>query len=83
MTAAAAAIDARRLKALTEKGEPKTDKYRAAIVRTVEDIKTHADERCAFYAEGGMHEAAEAWSEVAVSADYRLEQIAADTWSWA
>lgn len=82
MTATAAAEETRRLKALTEKGEPKTPAARAVILERVERIRDHADERCAFYAEADMHEAAEAWSELAVDAGYRAEQIIADTWAW-
>lgn len=83
MTTTQAAAETQRLKSLTESGEPKTAAKRAVILERVERIRDHADERCAFYAAGNIHEAAEAWSELAVDAGYRAEQIIADTWAWA
>lgn len=82
MTTTAAASEHRSLKRLTESGEPKTAERIAQTLERVRSIRDHANERCAFYADGDMHETAEAWSELAVDADYRAEQIAADTWAW-
>jgi hypothetical protein len=71
-----------RLKALTTRGEPKTPEKIEAVLELVKAIRDHADERCAFYAEGDVPVLAELWSELAVQADYRAEKIAAGEWPW-
>lgn len=82
-TATPAESETRRLKRLTQSGEPKTAERVEATIERVLAIRDHANERCAFYAECGEYETAEAWSELAVEADYRAEKIAAEEWAWA
>lgn len=82
-TSTPAERETRALKSLTQSGEPKTAERVSATLERVLAIRRHADERCAFYAECGEHETAEAWSELAVEADYRAEKIAAEEWAWA